>query len=289
MRILLTGADGQLGTSLRKISPAFPEHEFLFTDISELDVCSPPEVEKTFSRFRPECIINCASYNAVDKAEDGPDTANRINAEAAGLLARQAREWQSGLIHLSTDYIFDGRKGQPYKEQDEPNPRSKYAMSKWLGEKAVAAAGPNAAIIRTSWLYSEYGHNFVKTIRRLGAERDEISVVDDQFGSPTYAGDLAGAIMKILPHVRDFRGVRTYHYSNEGATHWAGFAEAILMYSSLKCSVMHVSTAEYGLSKAERPAYSLLDKSLVKKDFGLKIPLWRDSLKICIDNLEKNI
>ena len=288
MRILLTGADGQLGTSLRKISPDFPEHEFLFTDVSDLDVCSPRDTEKVFSQFRPECIINCASYNAVDKAEDDPEAANSINTEAAGLLARQAREWQSGLIHLSTDYIFDGRKGQPYNEQDEPNPRSNYAMSKWLGEKAVAAAGPSAAIIRTSWLYSEYGHNFVKTIRRLGAERDEISVVDDQFGSPTYAGDLALAIMKILPHVRDFGGIRTYHYSNEGATHWAGFAEAILEYSSLDCSVKHVSTAEYGLSKAERPAYSLLDKSLVKKDFGLDIPTWQDSLEICIKNLENN-
>ena len=288
MKILVTGANGQLGTSLKNTSGNYPEHEFMFTDVDELDICNPHALKEAFLEIGPEMLINCASYNAVDLAEDHPSDAIRINARAVQDLAGLAKKHGSGMVHVSTDYIFDGRKAIAYTELDDPNPLSKYAHSKMIGEQAVMTASPNAAIIRTSWLYSEYGHNFVKTIRKIAAERDEINVVNDQVGSPTYAGDLADAIMKMLPFIPGFGGVRIYNYANEGYTHWAGFAEAIIELSGLKCTVKPVSTEAYGLSKARRPAYSLLNKDKIKNELGIVIPGWKASLKKCIENMNNN-
>lgn len=288
MKVLVSGANGQLGMALQENSNSFPDYEFLFTDIAEMDITNYKAVEKLSLEFMPDVLINCASYNAVDKAEDEPMLALQINAEAVQHMAGLAAKHDFGLIHISTDYIFDGKKGSAYTELDEPNPQSKYAHSKFIGEQAVNTAGQKAAIIRTSWLYSEYAHNFVKTMIRLAREKNSLRVVDDQFGTPTYAADLAGAILKMLPHIKDFRGVRTYNYSNEGVTNWAEFAEAIITYAGLECTVIAVSTEEYGLAKAARPAYSLLDKTKIKEDFLLTIPPWRESLKKCIKKLEKN-
>lgn len=287
MRVLVTGANGQLGMALKEESKNHPEHVYLFTDMDELDITVPEAIAKMMISYGPDILVNCASYNAVDKAEDDPAPAMMINGEAAGFLAASAKQHDFGLIHLSTDYVFDGKKGSAYNEDDTPNPQSKYALSKLLGEQAVRASSCRAAIIRTSWLYSEEGSNFVKTIRRLAMERDEVSVVDDQHGSPTYAGDLAAAIFAMLPHIHAFDGVQTYHYSNEGLTNWAGFAEEIVRLSGLHCRIAPVSTSEYGLSKASRPTFSLLDKSRIKNEFNLSIPGWRESLKKCIEKLEK--
>lgn len=287
MKVLVTGANGQLGMALRQEAGKNKEFEFLFTDLEDLDITDFHAVEETITGWGADAIVNGASYNAVDRAEDDPIDALRINGKAVQGLAGLAKKHHISLVHVSTDYVFDGRKGSAYTELDEPHPRSKYAHSKMIGEQALHTAAPDAALIRTSWLYSEFGHNFVKTIRKLAAERDELKVVNDQFGTPTYAGDLARAILKVIPGISGFGGVRTYHYSNEGLTNWAEFAEAIVVYSRLKCRIIPVSTKEYGLSKAERPAYSLLDKSKIRKEFELDIPAWRESLKICINNLDK--
>lgn len=286
MKILLTGANGQLGLSINDLSANYPEYEFMFTDIDELDISNYDAVESIVLSFQADVLINCASYNAVDKAEEEPMLALGINGKAVQSLAGLASKHGFGLIHVSTDYIFDGKKRSAYTELDEPNPQSKYAHSKFIGEQAIQTALPNAAIIRTSWLYSEYAHNFVKTIRKLAAERDELSVVNDQHGTPTYAGDLAAAIFKLIPVVNDFDGVRIYNFSSEGITNWAEFAAAIIEYSDLSCKVIPVSTEEYGFTKAFRPAYSLLDKTKIKEELNITIPDWRESLKKCISKLE---
>ncbi|MEN8225948.1 MAG: dTDP-4-dehydrorhamnose reductase [Bacteroidota bacterium] len=288
IKALVTGANGQLGMSVKALSNQHPEIEFLFTDIEDMDISHFEDVEKVIMEFQPSVLLNCASYNAVDQAEDDPSTAIKINSKAVQGLAGLCRKHHLGLIHISTDYIFDGKKGSSYTELDDPNPQSKYAHSKYIGEQAIHTSNPPAAIIRTSWLYSEYAHNFVKTIRKLAESRDEIRVVNDQHGTPTYAGDLADAICTMIPHVQAFESVQTYNFSNEGLTHWADFAKAIIDYSGFKCKVIPVSTKEYGLSKAARPVYSLLDKSKIKAEFSIDIPDWKASLKKCIKNIEKS-
>ena len=288
MKILVSGANGQLGRALKTGSKTHPDLDFLYTDIEELDITNYEAIESLVLSWQPDVVINCASYNAVDQAEDEPMQALLINGRAVQYIAGLAKKHSFGLIHISTDYIFDGKKGTAYSELDEPHPQSKYAHSKFIGEQAVHTAHPDAVIIRTSWLYSEYAHNFVKTIRRLAKERDELRVINDQLGTPTYAEDLAEVILTILPAVKGSGKVTTYNYSNEGLTSWAEFAECIIEYSGLTCKVIPVTTAEYGLSKAARPAFSLLDKSKIKKDFDISIPDWKVSLKKCIINLEKN-
>lgn len=287
MKVLVTGANGQLGLSINDLSVNYPDYEFMFTDVDELDISNYDAIETLVHSFKPDVLINCASYNAVDRAEDEPTVALSINGKAVQSLAGLARKHGFGLIHVSTDYIFDGKKGSAYTELDEPNPQSKYAHSKFIGEQAIHTAMPNAAIIRTAWLYSEYAHNFVKTVRKLASEKDELRVVNDQYGTPTYAGDLAAAIFKILPVVNDFGGVKIYNFSSEGLCNWAEFAAAIIEYSGLTCKITPVTTEEYGMSKAFRPPYSLLDKSKIKKELDITIPDWQESLKKCIHKLEK--
>jgi dTDP-4-dehydrorhamnose reductase len=238
MKVLVTGAKGQLGMAIRLLTDDNQaEHEFLFTDVDELDITNHEEAEKLILSFHPHVIVNCASYNAVDQAEDEPELAISINGTAVQGLAGLARKHGSGFIHISSDFIFDGKKDLPYTELDGPNPQSRYAHSKFIGEQAVKTVNPNAAIIRTSWLYSEFGHNFVKTIRKIAGSRGEIRVVNDQFGTPTYATDLAEVILTLLPLVNSFKGVRTYNYSNEGIANWAEFAQAIIEFSGIDCKV----------------------------------------------------
>ena len=221
MNILVSGANGQLGMTLQALGKSRDDLNFLFTDLPDLDI---------------------TNYHAVEKAALDHHTDVLINGKAVQGLAGLAKKHDFGFIHLSTDYIFDGKKGTSYSELDDPHPQSKYAHSKYIGEQAVNTANPRAAIIRTSWLYSEYAHNFVKTMIKLGKEKESLKVVNDQFGSPTYAGDLAEAILTILPSLQAFKGVDTFNYSNEGLTNWAGFAERIMEYAGLYCKILAVST-----------------------------------------------
>jgi dTDP-4-dehydrorhamnose reductase len=284
MKILVTGANGQLGNELRVLAPTFPDFEFGFTDIDELDITNEAAVAEYVSAFSPGAIINCAAYTAVDKAEEETARAMLINATAAGILARAAARADAILVHISTDYVFDGKGHQPYVETDPPAPVSAYARTKYAGETEVMAAAPNALIIRTSWLYSSFGANFVKTIMKYGKERGKLNVIFDQIGTPTYARDLAGAILAILAGGIPVKGVEVYHYANEGVASWYDFALAIIEMSGIHCTVSPIVTSEYPLP-AVRPFYSVFNKSKIRNHFGLTIPHWRESLRDCIQLL----
>ena len=284
--VLVTGSNGQLGNSIRRMGRSWPEYRFFFTDIEELDITKADDVKQFVDEHEISCIINAAAYTAVDKAEEEPEKANLINAGAVGILAACMKEANGLLIHISTDYVFNGEAHRPINEDDEPDPVSAYARSKWLGEQQIAETAPNAVIIRTSWLYSEYGNNFVKTMIRLGRERDELKVVCDQVGTPTYAGDLAGVILQLLPVWMKGASVSIYHYSNEGVAGWYDFALSVHEFASIRCRVIPIETKDYPLP-AKRPFYSLMSKAKIKKQFGIVIPHWRESLKICVENLLK--
>lgn len=283
-RILVTGANGQLGTELRLLAPEFPGYSFLFTDVADLDIIRQEEVDAFFTAEKPDVIINCAAYTAVDKAEQERDLAHLVNATAAGNLARAAAKTGSFLVHISTDYVFDGKSCTPYSENDPTNPVSAYARSKHAGESHVMSFAAGAMIIRTSWLYSEFGNNFVKTILRFGRERGELKVVFDQTGSPTYAWDLAALILAIIPKVNGRHGVEIFHYSNEGVASWYDFAKAIVEFSGINCRIVPIETKDYPLP-AVRPAFSVFNKSKIKQTFGIEIPYWRDSLKKCVERM----
>jgi len=286
MKILITGSNGQLGKSIRKISPQYPNYEFTFTDVEELNITNYDELKTFLSDDKFDVVINCAAYTAVDKAEDEPEKAILLNVTAAGYLARLTSEFDMTLIHISTDFIFDGNKNFPYTEEDKPEPLSIYAKTKFNGENEVLTNAKKAVIFRTSWLYSEFGHNFVKTIIRLATERDELNVVDDQIGTPTYASDLAEVILKLLPKLLKTRGTTIYHYSNDGKASWYDFAKEIVKLHYLKCRVNPIETKDYPLP-AQRPKYSLMDKSKIINTFGIKIPEWGQSLKKCLSLLGK--
>ena len=284
MKILVTGSNGQLGSEIRRLSQQCPSDEFIFTDIRELDITDRQVVEQFFLDHKPGAVINCAGYTAVDKAETDPVTAFELNGSAVGNLALNASKTGAIFIHISTDYVFDGKKTLPYVEEDIPNPDSVYAKSKYLGEKEVMKNGSKGIIIRTSWLYSEFMNNFVKTIINKGGKTGQLNVVYDQVGTPTYAGDLANAILTILPSLANQDGVEIYHYSNEGVASWYDFAKAIVELSGINCEISPILTAQYPLP-AERPAYSVMDKAKFKKRFGIEIPYWRDSLAECIKRI----
>lgn len=278
--ILVTGGNGQLGNCLRQIAPS-SGHRFIFTDVAELDITSTEAVRALFDRERPDWVVNCAAYTAVDKAESEPDLAKLLNATAVGILADQANAIGAGIVHISTDYVFEGDNAEPRSENDKTAPRSVYGLTKLEGEM-LAAQNPKCIILRTSWLYSVYGNNFVKTMRRLGAEKSEISVVADQWGSPTSAHDLSQAILIAIDNPQ--YGI--YHYSNEGTTSWALFAEEIMALSGLNCRVNHITTAQYPTA-AKRPEYSIMSKSKFKTVFGAKIPEWEASLEDVIVKLNE--
>ena len=284
MKILVTGSDGQLGRSIQERSSDYPDFLFDFTDIGQLDITDKQALKHYIESIRPEVIIHCAAYTAVDKAEEEPEKAFSLNADAVEYLAQSALENKILLIHISTDFVFDGKSVKPYSEEDATQPLSIYGKSKLAGEQAILKHAPNAIIFRTSWLYSEYGHNFVKTILRLAAEKTEIKVVSDQVGTPTYAADLADAILKILKSNYRPAGVSIFHYSNEGIASWFDFAKEIVENKNLACAVLPVVTAEYP-QPARRPGYSVMSKEKFKQNFGIAIPEWQESLKICLKHL----
>lgn len=281
MNILVTGANGQLGNSMRKISPEFPSHSFLFTDVPDVDITNLSSLEDLIKKNSINAIINCAAYTDVNKAESNEAIAAKVNVDGPQNLAIAAKNAGAKLIHISTDYVFDGKGNQPLKENDATAPIGAYGRTKRGGEVAIEKVGADAAIIRTAWLYSEFGNNFVKTMLRLGKERGELGVVYDQIGTPTYATDLAYAIMKILGN--GVSGFNIYHFSNEGVISWFDFAKAIFDIAGLKVKLNALETSEYP-TPAERPAYSVLSKRKIQKA-GVNVPYWRDSLSKCMSLL----
>lgn len=283
--IVVTGKNGQLGSEFQALAAHFPEINFHFSDYNELDITDADAVLGYFEEVQPDLVINCAAYTAVDKAEEDADKAEAVNATGVKHLVEGCEKLGSRLIHVSTDYVFDGSKNVPYTEEDAVQPLGVYGDTKRSGEVAVLDSKIQALVLRTSWVYSSHGNNFVKTMLRLGAERGELGVVFDQAGSPTYARDLAVAIMEIARKEDQWPIEPTlYHFSNEGAISWYDFAEAILEEGGLSCKVRPILSAEYPTLTA-RPHYSVLDKAAIKGDFGIEIPYWRVSLKECIAKL----
>ena len=286
MNILVTGSKGQLGSELQELSTKSGSQQFFFYDLPDLDITSHDHVDRLCREHRINAIVNCAAYTAVDKAESDADTAYRVNRDGSAVLAECAKEHNALLIHISTDYVFNGESCTPYREKDPASPRGVYGKSKWEGEELIRRIGPSYLIIRTSWLYSAYGANFVKTMLRLGAEREMLSVVVDQIGTPTYAADLAAAIVTILDTCDPARHYQeTYHYSNEGVASWSDFAAAIMEISGLSCKVLPIESADYP-QVAPRPQFSVLNKSAIKHDWGVAIPNWRDSLSCLLQKIQ---
>jgi dTDP-4-dehydrorhamnose reductase len=288
--ILVTGANGQLGSELRELSVLHADYTFTFIGRSELDFSNSEAVQTWFLDKSFDVIINCAAYTAVDKAESEQALAREINTTAVGTLARIAKEKDSSLIHISTDYVFDGRTFKPYGETDPTNPQGVYGQTKLDGEQAMLAINPaKSIIIRTSWVYSSFGNNFVKTMLRLGKEREELGVIYDQVGTPTSARDLAQAIMSIIQHPKlsTLPATEIYHFSNEGVCSWYDFAKAIFELSAIHCHVKPIETIDYP-TPATRPHYSLLNKAKIKNTFDITIPYWKDSLQECLDVIKGN-
>jgi len=284
--ILVTGANGQLGTEVRNRASLYPELTFRFTDLENLNIGQKNSIIAYCNQFVPDLIINCAAYNLVDKAEDDPATANLVNTEAVANLADVAGRFNAGMIHISTDYVFDGKTFRPYRETDHPNPLSAYARSKYGGENELVERNGKFIIIRTSWLYSSYGQNFVKTILKYGKERESLRVVDDQTGSPTFAGDLAEAILQIIPRSDSINQTEIFHFSNEGVASWYDFAKAVIRLAGIDCKVIPVCTEDYPLP-AKRPFYSVMNKSKIKQFLGIEIPYWLDSLEKSLHSINK--
>ncbi len=277
-RILITGANGQLGSEIKAKKDVLKNFDFYFTDINELDITSKSNIDLFVKSNGITHIINCAAYTAVDLAEEQEEKATLINQTAVKYLAEIASDNKLKFIHISTDYVFNGMSNIPYKETDEPNPNSVYGKTKLAGENEIIKLDlPNSIIIRTAWLYSKTGGNFVKTMLNLGVTKESIGVVFDQTGSPTFAGDLADAILKIIPKI-DCNKTEIYHFSNEGVISWYDFAKAIFYLKGFKCKINPIHTDEYP-TLAKRPNYSVLDKTKIKNDFDLEIPYWFDSLQ----------
>jgi dTDP-4-dehydrorhamnose reductase len=281
--IVVTGKNGQLGNELQVLSKKYPQFNFIFNDVAELDISDKEQVRLFFKEHKPFACINAAAYTAVDKAETEQETALKINAEAAGYLAENCKEVNARYIHISTDYVFDGSAKEPYTEDSAVSPVNYYGYTKLKGEEA-ALTNPSTVVIRTSWVYSYYGKNFVKTMMKLMQERESISVVNDQFGSPTYAADLAEAIMQIVDKENFNPGI--YHYSNDGEISWFDFAVAIREICRFNCSVNPVDTAGYP-TPAKRPAYSVLNKEKIINTYSITIKDWKESLKQCIQLLQQ--
>ena len=282
MKILVTGCKGQLGTELKKIAGA--EHQWFFTDIDTLDICNKAAVEECFNTNQIDACINCAAYTAVDKAEDEQQLATLVNTFAPKVLADACKRHDALLIHVSTDYVFGGDAHEPYKVDGPINPQSVYGCTKADGERAIRESGCNYMIVRTAWLYSSVGKNFVKTMLMLGETKDEINVVADQKGCPTWAHDLAVAILALLKKNGKNKVHETFHFTNEGQITWYDFATAIMEIGGKKCKVNPITTDQYP-TKAKRPAYSVLDLSKIKEYAGIEIPDWKESLVKCIEEL----
>lgn len=285
MKILVTGSNGQLGNEIRVLAEDYPDFDFIYTDVDELDITDQLKVEAFFVANKPEVIINCAAYTAVDKAESNEAMAYLINATAVENLSKSAALVDALMVQVSTDYVFDGKSYLPYSELDETNPQSAYGRTKLAGENAVFKYASKGLILRTAWLYSAFGNNFVKTMTKYGIEREELNVVFDQVGTPTYARDLAKAILDIIPLASQHSGTELFHYSNEGVASWYDFAKIIIAFSGINCNIKPIRTKDYPLP-APRPAFSVLSKSKIKDTYEIKIPYWSDSVKECIQRLE---
>ena len=278
--ILVTGANGQLGESIREITKE-SIHQFIFTDIDSLDITDISQIRKVVIENKIQFIINAAAYTAVDKAEDDVEMAFLINETAVANLAQIAKEFDIFLIHVSTDYVFDGKGSTPYCIEDQTAPVSIYGKSKLAGEIAIQESHCRSAIFRTSWLYSRYGKNFVKSISQKAAELGALSVVSDQQGAPTYAPDLADALVRLIDMLDLQQGFQIYHYANEGVTTWCEFATEIVKLQNIDCEVRPIPTTDYP-TPAQRPTYSVFDLSKTREELGISIPHWRDSLQKCL-------
>ena len=278
-KILVTGAKGQLGSELQVLAPNYPQFEWVFTDREGLDLCDLGHLKTELSKIDPQIIINCAAHTAVDKAESEFELSDVLNHQSVAVLAQWSHANDCKLIHVSTDYVFDGTASNALTETAQPNPINVYGVTKLAGEKACLELNPNSIIIRTSWVYSSFGNNFVKTMSRLMQEKESLNVVNDQIGSPTYAADLAQAIMTIVTHNTWQAGI--YHFSNEGEISWYEFALAIREIGKFDCAISGILSADYP-TPAKRPQYSLLDKSKVKNTFGVIVPSYKESLQKCL-------
>ena len=276
MVVAVTGASGQLGQSLRAVAGVSDDFVWHFASSAEVDITDANSIKRFLSESDADFCINAAAYTAVDKAESEPEKAHLINVKGARNLAEVCRDLQVKLVHISTDFVFDGTKQTPYRENDLTNPQGVYAQTKLDGEKAIAETFENYFIIRTSWVYSEFGNNFMKTMLRLASERGSVNVVDDQIGTPTQALDLARAIIFIIQSKKDAFGI--YHFSNEGETSWHDFAAEIFKINHSKINLGSIATTDY-LTPAKRPKYSVLDKTKIKQTFGIRIRDWQDALR----------
>ena len=282
--ILVTGANGQLGKEFRALAINETGFDFHFLSRDELPIHDFERVKSFFAEYRPAFCINCAAYTAVDKAESEQDLAYLVNAESVAVLAEVSKQYGTGFIHISTDYVFKGDSPEPYKEDSQTGPISVYGSSKLKGEIMTVANNPDSIIIRTAWVYSEFGHNFVKTMIRLMKERKELNVVNDQVGAPTYAADLAKAIIAIIKSNKWQPGI--YHFSNKGRISWYDFAVEIKELTGSECKLNPIPTSQYP-TPAKRPAFSLLDTSKIQSVYGINIPDWKLSLKKCLDHLKQ--
>ena len=284
MNILVTGANGQLGNEMRRVSARSSDH-YIFTDVAELDITDLAAIQRITINNQVDVIVNCAAYTNVDKAEEDEATANLINNLAVKYLAIAAKEIDATLIHISTDYVFQGDKNTPCQEEWDTNPLGIYGKTKLAGEQSILESGCRYLIFRTAWLYSEFGNNFVKTVLRLGKERDELGFVFDQIGTPTYAGDLAAAILTVVDSgERDAFVPGIYHFSDEGVCSWYDFTVKILEVAGIECRVRPIETKDYP-TKAVRPPYSVLNKKKIKETYGIVIPHWEESLRVCMEKL----
>jgi len=289
-KILVTGSNGQLGKSLQAEASAHSQCNIVFADREVLDLSKTESIDAYFEKNKFDVILNCAAHTAVDKAESELELADAINHLAVKQLAKNAKQQNAKLMHISTDYVFNGQQHRPYIEQDEVDPQGVYGATKLAGEQAILQSmAEDALIIRTSWVYSEFGNNFVKTMLKLGKGRDSLGIIYDQVGTPTYAGDLAKAIMHIVGHESFAKSAFTsqiYHYSNEGVCSWYDFAKAIFEYESIECDASAIETKDYP-TPAKRPHYSVLNKSKIKQTFKTVVPYWKDSLVACLQKLQE--
>ncbi len=290
--LLITGSNGQVGNELQQLAEQYPNWRFIFTDVDDLDITSSDAVFEYFKKYDIDYCINCAAYTAVDKAESNEALATAINVDGPKHLAQACTLHEAKLIQLSTDYVYHNDQNAPFKEGDTTNPQSVYASTKLAGDQVAQQIHPTTMVIRTSWVYSTFGHNFVKTMRRLGKERDQLNIVFDQIGTPTYAHDLASAMLTIIHKIEEdvisdnlFGGI--YHYSNEGVTSWYDFARAVFDLSGIECATFPIETVQYP-TPAKRPPFSVLNKGKIKAAFDITIPHWRDSLAKCVQKLEQS-
>ena len=283
LNVLVTGSKGQLGSEIKELSVNY-DYNFFFTDRTSLDITNENELRSFIQTNNIDTIINCAAYTAVDKAEEEKEQADLVNRKAIKKLAKVSNAYGAKLIHISTDYVFDGKAYKPYVEEFQTNPNSVYGQTKLNGEIELIKINPkNSIIIRTSWVYSSYGANFVKTMLRLGKEKESLGVIFDQVGTPTYANDLAQVILDILPKI-DNQKTQIYHYSNEGVLSWYDFAKEIMKMTKIDCQINPIETYQYP-TPAKRPHYSLLNKAKIKKEFKIEIPYWKDSLDKCLKKM----